>query len=217
MDSLIGEYMASHESTELKVWDPFVRVAHWATAAAFFIAYLTEDDFMTVHVWAGYVVAALVLLRILWGFVGPRHARFADFVYKPGTVLGYFWELLLARASRYVGHSPAGGAMVIALMACLALTVTTGLIVYTQDEGANPLAPVYTKATDSQSVSNSEGDESQRLHRRGRARVFRDFHELIANITLVFVVFHVLGVVLASFVHHENLVRAMITGRKRRE
>jgi cytochrome b len=209
--------MASNVSAELKVWDPFVRIAHWTIAAAFFIAYLTEDNFMTVHVWAGYLVTTLVLLRILWGFVGPKHARFADFIYKPGTVLGYLWELLLARASRYVGHSPAGGAMVIALLACLALTVTAGLLVYAQEEGAGPLAPFYTEATDSPSVSKSESDESPRLHRRGGERTFKEVHEVIANITFALIILHVLGVILASFVHHENLVRAMITGRKRRE
>jgi cytochrome b len=159
------------------------------------------------------VVGTLAILRILWGFVGVQHARFADFIYKPGTVLNYGWDLLLARASRYIGHSPAGGAMVIALLACLVLTVTT----YAQDEGAGPLAPFYTPATDSQSIGNSESDESQRLHRRRGERVFKEFHELIANITLALIIFHVLGVVLASFVHHENLVRSMITGRKRRE
>jgi cytochrome b len=177
--------------------------------------HILQNNFITVHVWAGYVVAALVVLRLLWGFVGPQHARFADFIYKPGTVLGYLWELLLARASRYVGHSPAGGAMVVALLACLALTVTTGLIVYAKDEGAGPLAPFYVTATDAQSVNNSESDGSRSLHRRGGSRVLKEFHELIADITLALIIFHVLGVVLASFVHHENLVRAMITGRKR--
>ena len=67
-------------------------------ALGFFVAYLTEDEALTVHVWAGYVVGGLVLLRIIWGFVGPRHAQFTDFTYRPSTVLAYLRDLMLARA-----------------------------------------------------------------------------------------------------------------------
>ncbi len=67
---------------------------------------------MTVHAWAAYLVGALLLIRIGWGIVGPRYARFSDFVYAPGSVLSYFWSLLSGHAKRYVGHSPAGGAII---------------------------------------------------------------------------------------------------------
>ena len=60
------------DSTKISVWDPFVRTAHWMVALGFFVAYFTEDEALTVNVWAGYVVGVLVLLRIIWGFVGPR-------------------------------------------------------------------------------------------------------------------------------------------------
>ncbi|AMS39093.1 MULTISPECIES: cytochrome b/b6 domain-containing protein [Aminobacter] len=65
--------MHTRSSSEIQVWDPFVRMAHWTLALGFFVAYLTEDV-MTVHVWAGYVVGVLVPARIVWGFLGPRHA-----------------------------------------------------------------------------------------------------------------------------------------------
>ena len=114
------------DSTKISVWDPFVRTAHCMVALGFFVAYFTEDEALTVHVWAGYVVGGLVLLRIIWGFVGPRHARFTDFTYGPSTVFAYLRDLMLARAPRYIGHSPAGGAMVIALLLFLSMTVATG-------------------------------------------------------------------------------------------
>lgn len=215
--------MSLQSSAEIKVWDPFVRVSHWIVAIAFFVAYLTEDEALTVHVWAGYIIGALVLLRILWGFVGPRYAQFADFVYAPQTTLLYLRDLLLLRAARYTGHSPAGGAMVVALLLSLAGTVVTGLITYAQEEGAGPLAALYAQESatapqeDQQGVSKEKAEEGEERGRRDKESAVAEVHEVLANVTLALVIFHVLGVLLASFVHHENLARAMITGRKRAE
>ena len=189
-------------------------------ALGFFVAYFTEDEALTVHVWAGYVVGGLVLLRIIWGFVGPRHARFTDFTYRPSTVFAYLRDLMLGRAPRYIGHSPAGGAMVIALLLFLSMTVATGLVLYAEEEGAGPLAPLYAETALEGSRSGTDvelGREENGVERRGGRSSFEELHEAIANVTLALVIFHVLGVVLASFVHHENLSRAMVTGRKRRE
>lgn len=69
------------------VWDPLVRIGHWLLAAAFAVDYLTEGEPLQLHVWAGYTIGGIVLLRILWGFVGPRPARFADFLRGPGAAL----------------------------------------------------------------------------------------------------------------------------------
>ena len=209
------------QTAETRVWDPFVRLAHWIIAVAFFVAYLTEDDVLSVHVWAGYVVGALVLLRIAWGLVGPRYARFSDFIYAPHKIVTYLTDLLRLRAPRYLGHSPAGGAIVVALLLCLALTVATGLVVYAEEEGAGPLASLYSQAAVSSQPSagaiesSEEGQEGDEREGDGQESAFKDVHELLANITLALVVLHVVGVVLASLAHHENLARAMVTGRKR--
>jgi cytochrome b len=181
--------------SQVYVWDPFVRLFHWTLVVAFTVAYLlTEEDVLQVHVWAGYVVGALVVARIIWGFVGPAHARFTDFVYAPADTLRYVRDLVLFRAERHLGHSPGGGAMIVLLLLFLAATVVTGLVVYGGDQQAGPLAGMFTK----------EFGES-----------FEDVHEVIANITLALVLAHVAAVVLASFVFRENLVRAMVTGYKR--
>lgn len=179
----------------VKVWDPLVRIGHWMLVAAFFTAYLVEDDFLTVHVWAGYVVGSVVAFRCVWGLVGTRYARFKDFVRGPRAVLGYFGDALAHRGPRYLGHNPAGGAMVLALLICLSVTVVSGLGLYAAEDAAGPLAGWI-----------AEGRHED---------AWEEVHEVFANLSLLLVVLHVVGVGFSSFLHRENLVRAMMTGRKR--
>jgi cytochrome b len=116
-------------SRSVAVWDPVVRIAHWLLVLFFAVAYLAgeaEGDAENLHVWTGYGLGNVVFLRLIWGFVGPRHARFADFVCGPSAAVRYLLDLLRGGARRYMGHSPAGGAMVLARLACLRGTVITG-------------------------------------------------------------------------------------------
>ena len=181
---------------QIKVWDPLVRVGHWSLVGSFFLAYLTEDDFLTVHAWAGYVAGGVVGFRLLWGLVGTRYARFTSFVRGPSTVVAYLGEIVGGHPQRYIGHNPAGGAMVIALLFLVTLTVISGLGVYGGEEGAGPLAGVMQG-------SPHWLDEA-----------LEEIHEFLANFTLLLVALHVGGVILAGWQHGENLVRAMINGRK---
>jgi cytochrome b len=200
----------------IRVWDAFVRLFHWSVAVGFFVAYFSEDV-LSLHVWAGYVVGVLVVLRIVWGFIGPEHARFSSFIFPPGTVLRYLWDLLLGRAQRYLGHSPGGGAMVLVLLIGLLGTVGTGLVLYAIEDNAGPLAPFVSSASPSgqaQPAMEREGDEGYE-GAEGSGDLWEELHEVIANVVLVLVILHVAGVLLASYVHRENLTRGMVTGRKR--
>ena len=90
----------------------------------------------------------------------------------------------------------------------------TRLILYAEEEGAGPLATLYAQTSTAAAPQASAGEEDEGDERRGESAV-GEAHEVIANVTLGLVIFHILGVLLASFVHHENLARAMVTGRKR--
>jgi cytochrome b len=169
----------------VKVWDPFVRLFHWALVGFFAFSFLTGDEWKDAHIVSGYIIGALVTFRVLWGLVGSEHARFSSFIYSPLTVLRFLADTAAMRAKRYLGHNPAGGAMVIALLLMISGIVATG----------------YMMTTDA--YWGIEWVE--------------DTHKVLVYSTLVLIGIHIAGVVLASLEHRENLVRAMITGRKRAE
>lgn len=183
----------------VRVWDPWVRIAHWLLAAAFLVAYLSaEEGSMSLHAWAGYIVGAYVVWRLIWGVVGPGHARFSDFVTSPRAVVRYFADLAGGQARRYEGHNPPGAWMIVALLITLGITVGTGLVVYAGEFSAGPLAAWLGGA-------------------EGMAEALEEVHEVFANATLALVVFHVIGVLMESVLHRENLVASMIHGRKRHD
>ncbi len=115
----------------IRVWDPLVRGAHWALAASFAVAWLSSKNWEGVHAASGYVAGVLVALRVVWGFLGPRYARFTQFVRSPGTVIGYLRAIKDGSESRYIGHNPAGGAMIVVLLAAMAATAVTGWLLTT--------------------------------------------------------------------------------------
>ncbi len=167
-----------------RVWDPLVRLFHWSLVAAYILAWVSGEDLQTLHQTAGYTIAGLLALRILWGFAGTRHARFSDFVYKPSAVLRYVRDSARLRPDRYVGHNPAGGWMVVAMLLVLALLCVSGT--------AMTIGPYQ------------------------QFEWLEEAHEALANLSLLLVGLHLTGVVASSWMHRENLVRAMVTGRKRR-
>lgn len=203
--------MTERTANEITVWDRPVRLFHWTLAIAFILAYCTQSELFedirdtllseewlqTLHVWAGYTIAGLLLFRLFWGFVGPRHARFSDFVRGPRETLLYLRDVLTLRAPRHLGHNPAGGMMIIVLLLSLTATATAGLMLYGADKGLGPLAGLLVDSSDS------------------TIDTIKELHEFFANFTLILVAGHLMGVIWESLLHRENLAHAMITGRKR--
>jgi cytochrome b len=166
---------------QVRVWDRLVRLFHWSLVAAFAVAFLAEEG-ESLHNWAGYVVLGLIAFRLVWGFVGTKHARFADFVPSPRQLVGYLVSLMRGAPERYLGHNPAGGVMILCLLATVLVTAASGWLMTTD--------------------------------RFWGTEWVEELHEAAAYTALALVGVHVLGVVVSSWLHHENLVRAMITGRK---
>jgi cytochrome b len=166
-----------------RVWDPIVRIFHWSLVLSFVVAWFTSHSSEGIHQWAGYCAGALILMRLTWGFLGTPYARFSQFVHSPATIMRYLLAIFSGREARFIGHNPAGGAMVIALMAAMAATAMTG----------------WMMTTDAYFGVSWVGSA----------------HDFVAHALLLMIFVHIGGVALASHRHRENLVRAMITGRKR--
>lgn len=186
-----------YQNNNVRVWDPVVRIFHWTLVITFFIDYFTEEDLLTVHVWAGYILVSVLLIRILWGFVGTQHARFSDFVVSPSVAYQYLKDTLYLRAKRHLGHNPAGGFMIVVMLVLLVLIGISGLLLYGADKHAGPLAALFVGG-------GKEWEEPLEI-----------IHEFLANFMLVMVIIHIAGVVVESKIHNENLARAMVNGLKK--
>lgn len=178
------------------VWDLPVRVIHWAIVVTAIGSYLTQEvleDAFRYHVWCGYTMLVLVATRLVWGFVGPRHARFTSFVRGPRAVWRYARSLVRPPHETHAGHNPLGGWMVIALLAMLAAQAATGL--FANDE-IMEVGPLFGY------VSVELSNELTSLHKR-----LFDWLAAAAGV-------HVLAVLGYLVVRRENLVTPMFTGRK---
>lgn len=187
----------STSTSQVKVWDPLVRIFHWALVSfysfSYILTYFEGDDVEIVHVWSGYTIASLISFRLIWGFIGSKYARFSHFVKSPRVVIDYLKQIKQGHPKRHLGHNPAGGAMIVALISSLVLTVLCGLTLIAID-GNGPFAQTF--------LANLPEDPME------------DIHSFFANFTLALIALHVLGVKLASKQHNENLIKAMFTGLK---
>lgn len=174
--------MAAESKQKILIWDAPVRVFHWLMVLSFAGAYLSaeSEQWRLLHVTLGYTLGGLVAFRVIWGLMGTRYARFANFLRGPAALIRYLRSLTGPRPEHHTGHNPAG-AVAIALM-----LLTSVAIVATGWANYNDIGGEWVS----------------------------ELHEGAANFMLLVVFVHVAGVVLASWLHRENLVKAMVTGYK---
>ena len=167
------------------VWDRFVRVFHWSLVACVLLDQLVLEEGEAPHRWVGYAAAALVAARVVWGFIGSRHARFADFLPTPARLRHHVGSLLRGQHVAYVGHSPLGALMMLALMALVLALGLTGWL-----QGTDLFW--------------------------GEAWL-QELHEGLAAALLWLAGLHALAALVLGRLERVPLVRAMVTGVKRRE
>jgi cytochrome b len=204
------------QSTQVNVWDLFVRVFHWSLVMLFVVDYFTGEEGIVVHIYAGYVMGGLIVSRIVWGFIDGRYARFREFICSPIGVVAYVKSLVSGNPDHYMGHNPAGGYMILALLLMVGFTTITGLKVYGV-EGYGPLAEsaVSNVILMAQADEGEWGGHDEYAEEEGGSEAFwEEVHDVSANLTVLLILLHILGVVVSSRLQQENLVRAMVTGKK---
>ncbi len=182
----------------VKVWDVPVRLFHWTLVLSFTAAYLTAEFHVGfLHTLIGYLLCVLVLARVFWGFAGNQYARFTSFFFSPQETLAYLRSLRQGSPKHYFGHNPAGALMVFALLVLLALIFLSGLTTLAVIDFEGPLLFLIDYFDDDASY------------------VVRHLHGWLVDAVLILVPLHLIGVVAGSIQHKENLVRAMVTGKKK--
>lgn len=212
LDLIERSYAMQMSATSKPVWDIAIRLFHWSLVIFFTTAYLTGEEDSLLHIYSGYAVGGLLIFRLIWGLIGTQHARFKDFIYAPKQIKAYATGLLKGKVQHVEGHNPLGGLMVIALLLSLTLTTVTGLKVYGL-EGHGPLA--QTESSWLMSTANASNPGERHGEKNESAEHFwEEIHEFFANFTLFLIALHITGVIVSSRLEKQNLVKAMITGKK---
>jgi cytochrome b len=181
----------------VRVWDAPVRVFHWSIVALVVLSWVSaENGYLKLHLWSGLSLLTLLLFRIAWGFVGSTTARFSDFVHRPGQALAYLRSMRRGERQVHAGHNPAGGWMVMALLAVLLLQAGTGLFA---NDGVHFNGPLAAR------ISSELSDRLSSLH------------GMIFNVILLLAWMHVVAALFYRYVRGEDLVAAMISGKKPRD
>lgn len=168
------------------VWDPFVRIFHWSLVIAVSVAFITRNSewYRIIHVYAGYISAALIASRIFWGLGRHGYASFKAFPFDPVSAFRYVWQTISGGSRRFVGHNPAGS-LVIYMMLMLGLTtIVSGLMVFNDGWLFDDFEFLQT------------------------------IHSICAWTWFGLICMHITGVVVESIVHRDNLIVAMFTGVK---
>ncbi len=182
---------------KVKVWDLPVRLFHWLVVAACGTAlvtgFLLGASWLSLHIWAGGILLALILARTVWGFTGPTYARFRNFTLSPAAVVAHLKDIASGTVHRDGGHNALGAWMVTCFFIVLTAICVSGFLMLGGMFKQGPLKAYLSFAT---------------------GRLFREPHELLAWLALALVAAHIAGVVFESFRSRENLARAMVTGLK---
>ena len=179
----------------MPIWDLPVRLFHWLLPILVITSYVSvKTDRMTLHMLSGYAMAALLIFRLVWGFIGSDTARFSHFVRSPLAAIRHASHMFRREPDNVIGHNEAGGLMVLGLLALLAVQVVTGLCANDDGETEGPLMKFISKGLSDQ---------------------LSKVHDVNFKLIMIAVGLHILAVIAYAVFKGHNLVRPMITGRKR--
>lgn len=207
--------MTGTEATPaLRRWDPVVKLTHWTVVAAVLANGLITEAGSAPHLWVGYTLAATLVLRLIWGVIGPPEARFSAFPPSPGRALAHIREIVAGRRTQHASHNPLGALMVYAIWTVLAVIAVTGVLMVSAPRGQEraAVAPVAAVA-----MLDRDGDESEEAGEGGEERAegpLTEIHEAAVNLLYGLIVLHIAGVVFETRRNGRRVILAMLPGRR---
>lgn len=213
---------------DAKSWDPIVKLTHWGIVAAVIGNALVTEEGSGWHIWVGYGLAALLALRLLWGLVGPREARFAAFPPSLARARRHLGEIRRGEVTAHASHNPLGALMVYAIWATLLVVIGTGIAMSgpppanpaavhgergERDEARQQLAPRPVAAADDEAAEAGEARGEAENEGEGEEEgPLGELHEVTVNLLYVLIALHLMGVVFESRRSGPRIVRAMLPG-----
>lgn len=196
-------------------WDPVVKLTHWTIVAAILGNGLITEGGSNPHVWIGYALAATLILRLIWGVIGPEEARFSAFPPSPGRALAHLREILTGRRTEHTSHNPLGALMVYAIWSVLTVIVITGVLMAAAPEEPR-LNPAQTEAAATQRLTRDDGGaegehERDEDHEEGP---LTEIHEVAVNLLYGLILLHIAGVAFETRRSGRRIVLAMLPGRR---
>lgn len=195
-------------------WDPIVKITHWGVGAAVICNALIVGEGSIAHIYAGYFLAGLIALRLLWGVIGSTPARFASFPPSPRRAIGHVRDILAGRRESHSSHNPLGALMAYALWICLAVIIGSGIGM----SGAPPAIPYPVNAAQIMSEGDEESEyegyaEEESAYGEGESEeVLEEVHEAAVNILYLLILLHIAGVALETARSGRRTITAMLPG-----
>lgn len=199
------------------LWDPVVRLTHWGIALVVLGNALVNEGGSLIHVSLGWLAMTLLVLRLVWGVLGPVEARFSAFPPNPVAALRHMGQLLTGRVEHYPSHNPAGALMAYAFWVTLTAVIGTGLYL---TGGATPMQVAADQAAvasgDWSALIKQSDGESSDDEDKGLRHTVGEVHDVAANLLLFLAALHVAGVFVESRAMRRNLVKPMVLGDRRK-
>jgi cytochrome b len=210
--------IASESAAPTRKWDPVVRITHWSIMVAILLNALVTEDGSTAHVWVGYALAALLALRLLWGLIGPKQARFTSFPPSPSRAIAHVKDIIAGRNTPHASHNPLGALMAYAIWATLAVIIASGIAMSGLPGSQPPQARSVATAAAPAALISDDDDEEESEGRGGAGGereegVMEEVHEVAVNLLYALILLHLAGVAFETRRSGRQIVLAML-GRR---
>jgi len=209
-------------------WDPVVKLTHWSVVLAVLANAIVTEEGSSAHIWVGYALAAILSLRMFWGFIGPVEARFTAFPFSLSRAIDHIREILEGRKSGHRSHNPLGALMVYAIWSCLSVIIGTGIAMAglpgtNEEHGQTGAAPAsYSKSIDPGEGAEQDGRREREELRSNDGRreageeqeegPLAEIHETAANLLYALILLHIAGVIFETRRSGRQVVLAMLPG-----